>query len=292
MPIDSILSLLLTTAAFLKTAARDSATQSVGDAYDAAKAYLKSKFSGNSDAAHALELATEKPESLIRKFFLAEESASLDLAKDAELVRLIKALRAALPFAGNSAAFSVTVEDTGNQVQVAGRDFIRTERIVRRSEITPDGRHLTLEQRERLRTVIRDVAERLAPRNGKPNFAAVHRLLQQRFEAASYLLIPSVQFDETPTFLRQQRAIHRSRLRQRDPLAYQNDLFRAIFARARELGWDGTTVYRFSNTKLGHPPITSLKQLRPAKLKKLADFIQREVRTLRKNAASSPASAT
>jgi hypothetical protein len=292
MPTETILSTLLAGAAFLKTAIQNTATQSVRDAYDAAKAYLRNKFSGNADAVRALELATGKPESLIRKALLAEESASSDLECDAELARLMAALRATLLVMTKPIRLSVTVEGNGNQVQVAGRDLIRTERIVRRNEITPDGRHLTLEQRERLREVVREVAERLAPRNGEANFAAVHRLLQRRFQVASYLLIPSAQYDEALTFLRQHRAMHRSRLRQRDPVAYQNDLYRAIFAGARELGWDGSEVYQFASAKLGHPPIASLKQLGLAELKKLADFIQREVRTLRKNAASSATFAT
>jgi hypothetical protein len=292
MPTETTLSTLLAGAAFLKTAVQDITTQSVRDAYDAVKTYLRNKFSGNADAIRALELATEKPESLIRKALLAEESASSNLEHDVELARLTAALRTALPVMTNPIRLSVTVEGSGNQVQVAGRDLIRIERILRRNEITPDERHLTAEQRERLREVIAEVAERLAPRNGGPNFAAVHRLLQRQFQVASYLLIPCAQYDEALTFLRQQRAMHRSRLRQRDPVAYQNDLYRAIFAGARELGWSGSEVYRFASEKLGHPPIASLKQLGLAELKKLADLMHREVRTLRKSRASSATFAT
>lgn len=292
MSTETILSTLLTGAAFLKAAVQDTATQSVRDAYDVLKAYLRNKFSNKPDAARALELATDKPDSLPRKALLIEESGSSDLERDSELAGLTATLRTALPSVRNSRRLDVTVEGSGNYVQVAGRDVIHTERIVRRNEITPDARHLTHEQRERLREVCGELAERLAHRNGEPNFAAVHRLLQRRFQVASYLLIPSAQDEHALAFLRQYRAMHRARLRRCNPVAYQNDLFRAIFAGARELGWGGAGVYRFAAAKLGHPQIWSLKQLGLAELKTLADFMQRETRSLRKNSATATTSAT
>ena len=112
-------------------------------------------------------------------------------------------------------------------------------------------------------------------------------MLQRRFQVPSYLLIPRTRFDEALSFLRQQRAINRSPLRGRNPVAYQNDFYRAIFAGARELGWDGEQVYRFATDKLGlQTAIVSLKALGPIQLKKLAGVIQCAVRTKRASRVS------
>jgi hypothetical protein len=270
MQTESIFSTLLAAAAFLKHAVQDVANQAVRDAYEAAKTYLRKKFSLNPGATHALELATAKPES----------SSGLD--HDPELGRLVENLAALLPPSAERMSQTVQVTGHRNVVQVAGRDFIQTDKLVRRNTITPDERHLTVEQRERIRKVAGELADRLAGDDGESNFAAVHRMLQRRFQVPSYLLIPRIRFDEALSFLRQQRAINRSHLRRRNPIAYQNDFYRAIFAGARELGWDGEKVYPFATEKLGlRTAVVSLKALGPVQLKKLAEAIQREVRMKR-----------
>lgn len=282
MQTESIFSTLLGAAAFLKHAVQGVASQAVRDAYDAAKSYLKKKFAANPDATRALELATEKPESLIRKALLVEDSAVNGLDRDSELARLIENLAALLPLAADRANQNVLVNGQRNVVQVAGRDLIRTEKIVRRNTITPDERHLTVEQRVRIREVAGELADRLAGDEGKANFAAVHQMLQRRFQVASYLLIPRNRYEEALSFLRQHRAINRSHLRGRNPVAYQNDFYRAIFAGARELGWNGEQVYRFAMGELAlKTAVVSLKALGPVQLKTLAESIQREVRTMR-----------
>ena len=200
--------------------------------------------------------------------------------RDSELARLIETLAALLPPPADTVSQNVRVTGQRNIVQVAGRDLIRTERVIRRNTITPDERHLTVEQRERIREVAGELADRLAGDEGEANFAAVHRMLQCRFKIASYLLIPRGRYEEALGFLRQHRAINRSHLRSRNPVAYQNDFYRAIFAGARELGWHGEQVYRFATEKLGlKTAVASLKALGPVQLKALAGFIQPEVRS-------------
>lgn len=282
MQTESIFSTLLAAAAFLKDAVQDVASQAVRDAYETAKAHLRKQFGANPDATRALELATAKPESLIRKALLAEESTPMNLANDSELARLIERLAALLPPTGDVVRQNVRVMGDGNRVQVVGRDLIHTAKFVHRNMITPDERHLSVEQRDRLRQVAGELAVRLSGDDGEANFAAVHRMLQRRFQVASYLLIPRSRYDEALSFLRQHRAINRSRLRHRNPVAYANDLYRAIFAGARELGWDGERVYRFATEKLTlKRPLASLKELGFVQLKSLAAAVQREVRAKR-----------
>jgi hypothetical protein len=287
MQTEFILSTLLAGAAFLKHAVEGVASQSVRDAYEAAKGYLRNKFGTNPDAVRALEMATAKPESLIRKALLVEDSASSDLAHESELARLIEKLAALLPQSADVVSQNVRVTGHRNVVQVAGRDLIQTEKLIHRNTITPDERHLTGEQRECIRAVAGELADRLAGDDGEANFAAVHRMLQRRFKVASYLLIPRGRYADALGFLRQHRAINRSRLRHRNPVAYQNDFYRAIFAGARELGWDGEQVYRFAAEKLAlKTALASLKALGPVQLKTLAGFVQGEVRKMRASRAS------
>lgn len=284
MSTESILATLLAASAFLKKSAQETIANAVKDAYEATKAYLRTRLGETSEAMKALELATGKPDSIARKTVLHEETESLGLETDVELRQLVERLAALLPRFSVQLSLNVHVGGDGNKVQVAGRDLvIKTEKHFRRNVITPDERHLTDQQRERIHSVIAELAERLAVGDSGPNFAAVHRMIQRHYGIASYLLIRREKFEDVMSFLSQQRAIHRSRLRRHNPVAYQNDFFRSIFAGAGELGWDRYQVYEFAFEKLGvKNQVTSLKQLGPSQLKSLADFVRSEVRKSRK----------
>lgn len=278
MQTESIFAVLLAAAAFLKHPVQAVAAESIRDAYEAAKVYLRRKFGPDTEAAKALELATAKPESLVRKALLVEESASAGLGADTELHALVERLAALMPPADPRDGQIVRVSGRGNHVQVAGRDIITTARHVQRAAITPDERHITVEQRADIRAVLGELATRLAGESGAPNFAGAHRILQRRFKVASYLLLSRESFGDALAFLKQQRAIHRSRLHRRNPAAYRNDFFRAIFAAGRELGWTGEQVYRFATAQLGlKRPVGSLKELGAVQLKSVAEAMRRKV---------------
>ena len=288
MQTKSIISTLLAASAFLKKPFQEIASQSLKDAYEVARAFLRKKLAANPDAVDALDLATAKPESHVRKALLIEESACVDLPGDAELARLICKLAALLPRSSDAVTQRVRVIGHRNRVQVAGRDVIITEKIIERNEITPDERHVSAEQRNQLLAVIRELADRLAGFDGKPNFSGAHRMLQRRFKITSYLLLPRAQFAEALAFLKQQRAIHRAALQRHNPVAYRNDLFRAIFAGARELKWERNQVYLFATEVLGlKHPVSSLKALGPVQLKTLANAVQRHVAQCRRATTSS-----
>lgn len=276
MKTEELCALLLSAAAFLQKPLQEVSTQSLKDLYAAAKAYLRRKFGEGSAAAKVLELATEKPESAMRKALLVEEAASAGLEHDPELPRLIEQLTAALPAARDATRQTVRVTGRHNHVQVAARDIINTARHVRRSVITPDERHLDAAQKRQLGAVIAELADRLAADDGRPRFGAVHHMLQRKFNVTAFALLPRERFDDALAFLKQQRAIHRSRLRRRNPAAYQQDFFRLIHARRSELGWDRSRLHAFAAEKLALPrPITSLRRLGPLQLKSLAAALPR-----------------
>jgi hypothetical protein len=107
-------------------------------------------------------------------------------------------------------------------------------------------------------------------------------MLQQRFGVASYLLLPREHFAEALVFLKQQRAARRSNLLPRNPAAYRNDLFRAVFSAARELRWDGQRVYEFATATLGQKnPVASLKELSLTQLQRLTAVMRQQTRRSR-----------
>lgn len=278
MQTDTIIDTLLAAAAFLKEPAQAIASQSLRDIYDSTKYYLRRKFGGaQSSGAVALDAATDKPESPGRKLTLLEESAAAKLDADADLARLIQIMAALLGGLGVVVPSVIHVAGNHGTVNVAGRDLVQSTRHVIRNAVTPDASHLSGEQCIELRVVIADVAARRADGAGAPNFAAVHRLLQRRFDVASYLLIPRARFEEALTFLKRQRAMYRGRLSRRNPAAYRSDLFRMIHACARQLGWDRGRLCTFAQERLKlREPMVSLRELGSGQLRALAEAMRRQ----------------
>jgi hypothetical protein len=278
---------LLSAAAFLKDSLEALASQSLKDAYAAAKSYLAKKLGIGSSANRALDLAVEKPESETRKSLLAEESAGLEM--DPEFCRLGETLAAMLPANMNRVRQNVRVTGRGNRVQVAGGDIITTTRQVHRNVLTPGNGHLDAGQRKKLVALIAEVADRFAGEDGRPRFGAVHAMLQQHFGVVSYLMIPADKFGEAVGFLQRQRALHRSRLWRRNPAAYRMDFLRMIHARRLALGWLKPQVYAFATEKLGlKNSLTSLLTLGPVQLKMLAELMRHESRKTQAAAVPDP----
>jgi hypothetical protein len=292
MTTEAVVTALLRAASVLKKPIEDAAALGIKDLYAAAKARLLGKLGGNPDAADAVEKATEKPDSMARKAVLVEEMQGTKLDDDLELMHLLQHLVKLLPPTEPTIRQDVRVKGRGHRVQVAAGNIINTEKTVRKNVITPDERHLSGEQKERLQPFINELATRLAGEDGKPNYKKVHAMLQRHFDVTSYLLIERGDFDHAAAFLREQRAINRSRLRSRNPVAYNNDFFRGIWSRARELGWDKPKVYVFAAERLAlKKPIFSLKKLGPIQLKALSEAMQRETRKHRSADQAAGASA-
>ncbi len=279
-------------ASVLKKPAEDLAAQGLKDLYAAVKARFQGKLSGKPDAVDALEKATEKPDSSARKAVLVEEIEETRFDDDLELMHLLQHLAKMLPPAEPTIRQDVRVNGRGHRVLVAARDILTTEKHIQKNAITPDERHLSREQIDRLKPLINELATRLAGEDGKPNYKKVHGMLQRKFNKTSYLLIERGDFDKAAAFLKEQRAMNRSSLRSRNPVAYKNDFFRGIWSRARELGWEKPQAYEFALGKLAlKKSISSLKELGPIQLKTLSEAIQREVRKARASHQPTGASA-
>jgi hypothetical protein len=278
MQTEAILVTLAAAASFLKKPVQDTAGQALKDLYEKTKGYIRAKLGSESDAATALEKLEEKPESDARRAVAVEELEPTELAEDRELARLVKQLRAHLADKGYVTQ-NVSVRGNRNKVNIAGRDLIQTDKVVRKNEITPDERHITGEQATKLRDLNAELAQYLANEAGKADYSAGFRILEKEFGVSSYLLIPRNRYADAVSLLKQRRAMNRPKLRRRNPIAYQNDYFRGIWARARELDWEKPQVYQFALAKLElKKPISTLKALGPNQLKSLGEFMQREVK--------------
>jgi len=246
MKLETILNSLQAAETLLKAPLQEAVSQALKDAYCATKAYLQKKL-GNDYA--DLQPATSEA--------------------DPELDRLSEELQSLIANARTPAA-EVHVIGSHNHVQYAARDLvIKTERNVRRNVVIPDERHLSGPQLETVRNLIKEVAGRISGTDSEIKFAAVHRMLQRRFGIASYLLISRECGEEAIGYLKQQRTILSGKGK------YQNDLFRSIFAGAREMGWDRFQVYLFAAETLHlKQPIQSLKQLNHPQLKELCQAVR------------------
>jgi hypothetical protein len=276
MKLDTILSTLLSAAALLKEPA--AASQALKEAYGAAQAYLFKKLGEDSGAVRALRQVFEAPYNAVQKTILIGKPHHAECETDPELQRLIGQLNL-LRAQARVATAAIQIAGNNHHVQYAGRDLIiETEHYVRRYGVSPDERHLAGSQLEAVSSLIKEVAARIGGPDGEIKFAAVHRMLQRRFGVASYLLIPRECGEEAVTYLKQQRAILRSRLRGRDSAVYQNDLFRSIYAGAREMHWDRFQVYLFAAETLHlKQPLSSLKELSEPQLKQLCQAVRSEV---------------
>lgn len=278
MNTQEILVTLAAAASFLKKPIQDTAGQALKDLYEKTKECIRAKLGSESEATAALENLEEKPESAASRAVAVEELELINLERDRALARLVKQLQAHLADKGYVTQ-RVSVRGNRNRVNVAGRDLIQTNKVVRKNKITPDERHITGEQATKLRNLNGELAQYLANEAGKPDYSAGFRILETQFDVSSYLLIPRDRYNDAISLLKQRRAMNRPKLRRRNPVAYQNDYFRGIWARARELGWDKPQVYQFAFEKLALKKlISTLKALGSNQLKSLGEYMQREVK--------------
>lgn len=96
------------------------------------------------------------------------------------------------------------------------------------------------------------------------------------FAVTSYLLIPHERYGEALEYLLRELVVRRGVIARRDPARLRLELFRAIYARAGELGWSREDLYRFAAESLDvRDRVTSLKQFGADQLRKLVDRMRR-----------------
>jgi hypothetical protein len=273
-----VISIVLAGARLLKKPAEDAVSAACKDAYEKAKEYLRRKFSSSNDATTALDQAEQKPDSKAREAVLVEEAQPFRIEHDKELLHLVKHLREVL---GNCPSLvqqhvNVTQAGNNNSFVMAGRDVIQPQHHTVRNVVKPDETHVSAEQKKTIKDLVDELAIRLAGEDGNPNYRAAWGRLYDEFKITSYHLLPACDFERALSFLREQKAISRSRLRRRNPQVYRNDFYAKIFSSAKTLGWADEQIYAFAEEKLETAPIKSLRKLGPNQLKKVAECISRK----------------
>lgn len=165
----------------------------------------------------------------------------------------------------------------GGDIHNAGRDInINTKKYSRTTVHAPPG-SLTSAQAKHIQDAIEklvdmEVAGGVRGGDRSALFAKWHKMVKDRYDVPSYRVIPTGQATELIAWLKQLAAMNRSKLRRTDNPSWRNDLYKAIWARARELGLSKGDVYSLVLQRLDKQ-VTSLKQLGEQSLQRLYEMI-------------------
>lgn len=169
---------------------------------------------------------------------------------------------------------SISFKIVGNgNVQACGDININARKITR-NIIKPGPEHITEKQAYKLRELVKKAVEIESKAGGEQSrlFRLWWSRIYKRFEVTSYKLIPSIRGEEAISYMQQEVAKLRPKLRRTDNEAWRNDLYAAIWSRTKELKHNKSWVYQFFEKKTGKK-IESLTQLGERDLKKLHTLI-------------------
>ena len=156
-----------------------------------------------------------------------------------------------------------------NNIQVGG-DYVSTNKLIKKTEVIHNPEeHITDAQAKEIRDKVYKIAEsRLGENRFKtPPYGLIYSSLYNQFKITSYKLLPKTKYEEAIKWLDKQIAIYRPKLKRVDNEQYRKDMYKAINARANQLG---INIHEFAVEALAlKKSITSLKELSDTRLKKL-----------------------
>lgn len=161
-----------------------------------------------------------------------------------------------------------------NNIQAGGDVNINKREIVRPVIKTDPARHITDQEAYQIRHRVHKVAE-VDIAGGMPTAKAYQKwwsILKRRYEVTSYKEIPAGCAEEAISYLKQQAAINRPKLRRTNPKAWRDAHFTAIWAKSKSLGMSKGEVYAMVLVHI-EKRVVSLKQLTDSDLKKLYAII-------------------
>lgn len=189
--------------------------------------------------------------------------------------KVISILKGAKPSNTAASAPSMTINGNGN-IQ-AGRDVHINKREVVRPEVKPGPEHITEEQAFILSELVKEAVERDTASGKKDTgkaFAAWWNKLKKRFKVALYRMLPRDQGDEAISWMKQQVAFLRPKLRRTDNDAWRKTRYATIHACLKALGKDKPWFYDLVYEKLGKK-IKSTTELGEQDLDKIAEILRR-----------------
>ena len=171
-----------------------------------------------------------------------------------------------------------TVKQTviGDGNIVAGGDLIHTKKVVQKNVLQPGPQHITEEQAYEVKKLIDELVQIDVDSGRQDTHGHWYSKLYGRFKVTSYKTIPLEKFDAAISWLRQQKAINRPKLRRSANPIWRDQLYSAIYGRWRQLGFQKDEIYNFAFERLQlKESIDSLKDLGEQNLKKLYDIVFR-----------------
>jgi|SRR5665213_182687 len=164
----------------------------------------------------------------------------------------------------------------GDKNIVAGGDMIHTEKIVQKNVTQPGPQHITEEQAYEIKRLIDELSQIDVDSGRADSHRHSYSWMYKKFKVTSYKTVPSEKFENVMSWLRQQRAINRPKLRRPANDKWRDQLYGSIYGRWRQLDYEKTTIYNFAFERLElDTPISSLKELGEQNLKKLYDIVFR-----------------
>ncbi len=157
--------------------------------------------------------------------------------------------------------------------QAAGHIYVN-KREVHRFVQTPGPDHITEEQAFKIQQHIQKLAE-IDLTSGTPSYGRWQNKLKRRFKVTSYKLIARDEYAAVMSWLQQQAAIMRPKLRRTNNGRWRSEFYTGIYAKATELGMQKQEVYDLAMERLKLPtPISSLKDLGEQKLERFYRMMQ------------------
>lgn len=158
----------------------------------------------------------------------------------------------------------------------AGRDVNIQKKQVVRNQVVREPGEITDQQAHKIKNLIDKLVE-IDVLAGKPDsHGECHRRLWNRYEVTSYKKLRVEDFEDALSWLKQEVAKARPKLRRTNNQAWRNEHYKGIYAKWREMGYEKEKIYAFAQNKLElKKPVNSLKKLGEQNLKKLHDIITR-----------------
>jgi hypothetical protein len=169
------------------------------------------------------------------------------------------------------------------QTATAGRDVLQAagdinlnKKEVLRPVLPREPQHITEAQAAEIRERLNELGERDEKAGRGPTYGAWMKRFKDKFEVASYTRLDASQFEAAISWIKQQKAMNRSRLRRPSNKSWREDHYTIIYGCLRTLKWDKPKLYEFAFEKLAlKKPIKSLKELGEQNLEKLAGVVRR-----------------
>ena len=167
-----------------------------------------------------------------------------------------------------------TVIGDGNVV--AGGNLIQTKKVVQKNVTQPGPQHITEEHAYEIKRLIDELSQIDVDSGRADSHRHWYSWMYGKFKVTSYKTVPVEKYESVMSWLRQQRAINRPKLRRPANDKWRDQLYGSIYGRWRQLGYEKAAIYNFAFERLElDAPISSLKELGEQNLKRLYDIVFR-----------------